>query len=174
MLRAPGARSLPLFFAWGRLWLRAEGVGWYGKMNDIVIYGMMYQVRKQMGGGLHKVCYDGAGDDAGESGQEGAGEGVSGFLNFGGYVVDAERVEDGFGAAEDEGSGQAGGGVGAVLFVEVEEETGGGAGGEHFYDGEGNQGRGEAGGFQKVFEEGCEGIQEAGGTQDPCTGHQTD
>ena len=27
------ARSLPLFFAWGRLWLRAEGVGWYGKMD---------------------------------------------------------------------------------------------------------------------------------------------
>lgn len=53
------------FFAWGRLWLRAEGVGWYGKMNDTVIYGTMYQVRKQMGGGLHKVCYDGAGDDAG-------------------------------------------------------------------------------------------------------------
>ena len=43
------------------------------------------------------------------------------------------------------------------------EETGGGAGGEHFYDGEGNQGGGEAGGFQEVFEEGCEGIQEAGG-----------
>lgn len=127
-----------------------------------------------MGGGLHKVCYDGAGCDAGESGQEGAGEGVSGFLDFGGYVVDAECVEDGFGAAEDEGSGQAGGGVGAVLFVEVEEETGGGAGGEHFYDGEGNQGGGEAGGFQKVFEEGCEGIQEAGGTQDPHAGHQTD
>ena len=38
------------------------------------------------------------------------------------------------------------------------EETGGGAGGEHFYDGEGNQGGGEAGGFQEVFEEGCEGI----------------
>ena len=36
--------------------------------------------------------------------------------------------------------------------------TGGGAGGEHFYDGEGNQGGGEAGGFQEVFEEGCEGI----------------
>ena len=127
-----------------------------------------------MGGGLHKVCYDGAGDDAGESGQKGAGEGVSGFLDFGGYVVDAEGIEDSFGAAEDEGSGQAGGGVGAVLFVEVEEETGGGAGGEHFYDGEGNQGGGEAGGFQEVFEEGCEGIQEAGGAQDPHTGHQTD
>ena len=167
--------------------MRAEGVGWYGKVrflnctlesipcvNDTVIYGMMYQVRKQMGGGLHKVCYDGAGDDAGESGQEGAGEGVSGFLDFGGYVIDAECVEDGFGAAEDEGGGQTGGGVGTVLFVEVEEETGGGAGGEHFYDGEGNQGRGEAGGFQKVFEEGCEGIQEAGGTQDPHTGHQAD
>lgn len=52
---------------------------------------------------------------------------MSGFLDFGGYVVDAERVEDGFGAAEDEGGGQADGGVGAVLFVEVEEETGGGA-----------------------------------------------
>ena len=95
-------------------------------VNDTVIYGTMYQVRKQMGGGLHKVCYDGAGDDAGESGQEGAGEGVSGFLDFGGYVVDAEGIEDSFGAAEDEGSGQAGGGVGAVLFVEVEEKTGGG------------------------------------------------
>ena len=34
-------------------------------VNDTVIYGMMYQVRKQMGGGLHKVCYDGAGCDAG-------------------------------------------------------------------------------------------------------------
>ena len=40
-----------------------------------------------MRGGLHKVCYDGAGDDAGESGQKGAGEGVSGFLDFGGYVA---------------------------------------------------------------------------------------
>ena len=68
-----------------------------------------------MRGGLHKVCYDGAGDDAGESGQKGAGEGVSGFLDFGGYVVDAEGVEDGFGAAEDEGGGQADGGVGAVF-----------------------------------------------------------
>lgn len=45
--------------------MRAEGVGWYGEMNDTVIYGTMYQVRKQMGGGLHQVCYDGAGDDAG-------------------------------------------------------------------------------------------------------------
>ena len=78
-------------------------------------------------------------------------------MDFGGYVVDAECVEDGFGAAEDEGSGQAGGGVGAVLFVEVEEETGGGAGGEHFYDGEGNQGRGEAGGFQEVLRGGMRG-----------------
>ena len=95
-------------------------------------------------------------------------------MDFGGYVVDAEGIEDGFGAAEDEGSCEAGGGVGAVLFVEVEEETGGGDGGEHFYDGEGNQGGGEAGGFQEVFEEGCEGIQEAGGTQDPHAGHQTD
>lgn len=102
-----------------------------------------------MRGGLHKVCYDGAGDDAGESGQKGAGEGVSGFLDFGGYVVDAEGVEDGFGAAEDEGGGQADGGVGAVLFVEVEEETGGGAGGEHFYDGEGNQGGGKPVGFRR-------------------------
>ena len=34
-------------------------------MNVTVIYGTMYQVRKQMGGDLHKVCYDGAGDDAG-------------------------------------------------------------------------------------------------------------
>lgn len=34
-------------------------------VNDTVIYGMMYRVRKQMGGGLHKVCYDGAGCDAG-------------------------------------------------------------------------------------------------------------
>ena len=40
-------------------------------------------------GGLHKVCYDGAGDDAGESGQKGAEEGVAGILDFGGYVVDA-------------------------------------------------------------------------------------
>lgn len=94
-----------------------------------------------MRGGLHKVCYDGAGDDAGESGQKGAGEGVSGFLDFGGYVVDAEGVEDGFGAAEDEGGGQADGGVGAVLFVEVEEETGGGAGGEHFLRWRGEPGR---------------------------------
>ena len=44
--------------------MRAEGVGWYGKIrflnctlesipcvNDTVIYGTMYQVRKQMGGG---------------------------------------------------------------------------------------------------------------------------
>lgn len=132
------------------------------------------QVRKQMDGDLHKVCYDGTGDDSGQGGQEGAGEGVAGVLDFGGQVVDAQGIEDGFGAAEDERGGQADGGVGAVLFVEVEEETGGGAGGEHFYDGEGNQGGGEAGGFQKVFEEGCEGIQEAGGTQDPHTGHQTD
>ena len=88
-MAGPGSQESAAVFAWGREWLRAEGVGWYGKMNDIVIYGMMYQVRKQMGGGLHKVCYDGAGDDAGESGQKGAGEGVSGFLDFGGYVVDA-------------------------------------------------------------------------------------
>ena len=44
-------------------------------------------------------------------------------MDFGGYVVDAEGVEDGFGAAEDEGGGQADGGVGAVLFVEVAEEN---------------------------------------------------
>ena len=44
--------------------MRAEGVGWYGKIrflnctlesipcvNDTVIYGTMYPVRKQMGGG---------------------------------------------------------------------------------------------------------------------------
>ena len=127
-----------------------------------------------MGRGLHKVCYDGAGYDSGQGGQEGAGEGVAGVSDFGGYVVDAQGVEDGFGAAQDEGGGQTGGGVGAVLFVEVEEEAGGGTGGEHFYDGERNQGRGEAGGFQEVFEEGGEGIQEAGGAQDPHTGHQTD
>ena len=116
------ARSLPLHLHFLKCTLESIPC-----VNDTVIYGTMYQVRKQMGGGLHKVCYDGAGDDAGESGQEGAGEGVSGFLDFGGYVVDAEGIEDSFGAAEDEGSGQADGGVGAVLFVEVEEETGGGA-----------------------------------------------
>lgn len=123
---------------------------------------------------LHKICYDGAGYDSGQGGQEGAGEGVAGFLDFSGYVVDAQGVEDGFGAAQDEGGGQTGGGVGAVLFVEVEEEAGGGAGGEHFYDGERNQGGGETGGFQDVFEEGRESVQEAGGAQDPHTGHQTD
>ena len=152
MLPDQEARSLPLFFCVGEdvncfIHLSANPIAQFKKLqrsplhlrflkctlesipcvNDTVIYGTMYQVRKQMGGGLHKVCYDGAGDDAGESGQEGAGEGVSGFLDFGGYVVDAEGIEDSFGAAEDEGSGQAGGGVGAVLFVEVEEETGGGA-----------------------------------------------
>ena len=42
-------------------------------------------------------------------------------MDFGGHAVDAQGIEDGFGAAEDEGGGQADGGVGAVLFVEVED-----------------------------------------------------
>lgn len=64
MLPDQEARSLPLFFCVGEsVGLRAEGVGWYGKIrflnctlesipcvDDTVIYGTMYQVRKQMGG----------------------------------------------------------------------------------------------------------------------------
>ncbi len=59
-----GSQESAAVFCVGEIVLRAEGVGWYGKIhflnctlesipcvNDTVIYGTMYQVRKQMGGG---------------------------------------------------------------------------------------------------------------------------
>ena len=123
-------------------------------------------------GVLH--CQKYACGQPGQSGDEGAGQGVAGFCDFCGHEVNAHGIENGLGAGHGDGGDPSAQGICAGVLVNVQEQAGGCGGGEHFHNGQGHQlaGKSDAGG--EMADDPGNKVEKSGGAKDSHGYHQAD
>lgn len=90
------------------------------------------------------ICEKNAGNDIRKRCHKCSGQCIAAFGNFCSHKIDGHGVENGFGAAGQKRSHKPDPGIAAVLFEDVQCQTGGGGGGKHADKGKWYEGSGKA------------------------------
>ncbi len=109
-----------------------------------------------------------------ECGDERACQCVPGFSDVCGHKVYAHRVEDRLCTAHRDRGDPPEQGISPVIFVDVQEKSRGGRGGEHLDDGKRDELPRETDMGRKTADQSGQKIKETGGAQDADGGHQPD
>lgn len=107
-----------------------------------------------------------------QRGNQRARQGITRLFHLCGHKIHGHRIENGLCTPHHDGNQVAEEGVGAIFFEDVKRESGGGAGREHPYDGNGNKLCRKAYVLEEMPQNIGKHIQEAGSPKDSHGDHQ--